>query len=344
MCFRRVEFSFFLISSFSFLLFIYLFILLEFLEWEPIWRIHPSIHPSRWGPIWRIHPSIHPSRLLQWAQQPPVGGFCCCPFSLSLSLPSRKEERISNRKGRQGKEGRKEGRRKKKRKKKKRRRKSPEFMGTQLTFISSCCMCHSVHNNSHFSLSKWCSSSIIIIINSFLEWLMGERKSAVITCARWTHKNLYHTTTVCVQQEGRSPTRRRRRGGGGQGQGQGPSSLNRMRTLSRILTTTCSWITQSKTCFFCCCWIEFYCKKLGARHKPLFFFFFSYLVWGLAFACLSRLRRRIAFSFLLFFCFCRVLSIDMGQFGRSWKKFSHDLRIQADFWVAVNESLVGRSC
>jgi hypothetical protein len=56
------------------------------------------------------------------------------------------------------------------------------------------------------------------------------------------------------------------------------------------------------------------------------------------------LRRRIAFSFLLFFCFCRVLSIDMGQFGRSWKKFSHDLRIQADFWVAVNESLVGRSC
>jgi hypothetical protein len=26
--------------------------------------------------------------------------------------------------------------------------------------------------------------------------------------------------------------------------------LNRKRTLSRILTTTCSWITQSKTCFF----------------------------------------------------------------------------------------------
>jgi hypothetical protein len=29
------------------------------------------------------------------------------------------------------------------------------------------------------------------------------------------------------------------------------------------------------------------------------FFFFPYPVWGLAFACLSRLKRRIAFAFLL---------------------------------------------
>ncbi len=262
MFFWRVEFSLFFNFFFFFSFLLFYFILFYFLLWvfgvrTHLEKIHtsiqPSIHPSRWGPIWRIHPSIHPSRLLQWAQQPPVGGFCCCPFSLSLSPRQKGGE--NQQQERKGREGRKEGRRKKKRKKKKRRRKSPEFMGTQLTFISSCCMCHSVHNNSHFSLSKWCSSSIIIIINSFLEWPMGERKSAAITCARWTHKNLYHTTTVFVQQEGRSPRRRRRRGGGGgggqgQGQGQGPSSLNRKRTLSRILTTTCSWITQSKTCFF----------------------------------------------------------------------------------------------
>jgi hypothetical protein len=114
--------------------------------------IHPSIHPGGdpFGEF--IHPFIHPGCYSEHNNHLLVA--FAAALSLSLSLPGRKEERISNRKGRQGKEGRKEGRRKKKRKKKKRRRKSPEFMGTQLTFISSCCMCHSVHNNSHFSLSK----------------------------------------------------------------------------------------------------------------------------------------------------------------------------------------------
>jgi hypothetical protein len=51
-------------------------------------------------------------------------------------------------------EGRKEGRKKEEEEEEKEEEKSPEFMGTQLTFSSSCCMCHSVHNNSHFSLSK----------------------------------------------------------------------------------------------------------------------------------------------------------------------------------------------
>jgi hypothetical protein len=50
--------------------------------------------------------------------------------------------------------------------------------------------------------------------------------------------------------------------------------LFRKRMLFKILTQY-SWITQSKTCC-CCCWIEFYCKKLGARHKPLSFFLIQF--------------------------------------------------------------------
>ncbi len=183
-------------------------------------KIHPSIHPSRWGPIWRIHPSNHPSihpggdpfeefihpTIHPSIQVATVSTTTTCwwlfllPF-LSLSQAERRRESA------EGKEGRKEGRRKKKRKKKRRTRKSPEFMGTQLTFISSCCMCHSVHNNSHFSLSKWCSSGIIVIINSFLEWPMGERNLLQLHVQDGHPKNLYtQQQFVCskkgeVQQE-----------------------------------------------------------------------------------------------------------------------------------------------
>jgi hypothetical protein len=88
--------------------------------------------------------------------------------------------------------------------------------------------------------------------------------------------------------------------------------LNRKRTLSWILTTTCSWITQSKTCCFCCCWIEFYCKKLGARHKPLFFL--SSL--GFSFCVPLSLEKKNCFCFFAFFLF---LSCMIDRHGSVWE-------------------------
>ncbi len=151
-------------------------------------------------------------------------------------------------------------------------------------------------------------------------------------CKMDTQKLVY-TTTVCVQQEGRSPTTTRRRGGGGggqgqgQGRGQGPSSLNRKRTLSRILTTTCSWITQSKSCCFCCCWIEFYCKKLGARHKPLFFFFFSSSL-GFSFCVPLSLEKKNCFCFFAFLLF---LSCMIDRHGPVWEIMKKNLAMISGF-------------
>jgi len=114
--FWRVEFSFFLISSFSFLLFIYLFIYFFLSIWSenPFGEnpyIHPSIHPSIQVGTHLENSSIHSS-----IQVATVSTTTTCwwllllPFlSLSLSQAERRRESATGKEGKGRKEGRKEG-------------------------------------------------------------------------------------------------------------------------------------------------------------------------------------------------------------------------------------------